>query len=327
MPSSIAADAYVVSELTKVYQPGGIRANEGISLNIKAGEIFGLFGPNGAGKTTLVKQMAGLIKPNSGDIRLLGHDVVASPHLVPHFVSYYGQKILALRAHKVREVLLHTAVLRGLPVSEACKVVAELLEWFELTSIADRIMLRLSGGQQRQTALLASLAGPRPVLILDEPTNELDPAVRRRVWEYLWARNQEQGTTIILVTHNVLEAEQVVERVAIVDGGLLVAIGTPGQLKAEVDASVRVEVRLRPTTDTACEQLLASLPGSVRLREGLYRVTAPRERADDLFRTVVGQVGIEALDDFRLVTPSMEDVYLRYTGTSGSANPREEVVS
>ena len=327
MPSAATADAYAVSELTKVYQPGGVRANEGISLNIKAGEVFGLFGPNGAGKTTLVKQMAGLLKPTAGDIRLLGRDVVASPHLVPHFVAYYGQKILALRAHKVREVLLHTAVLRGLPVPEARKVAAELLERFELTSIADRIMLRLSGGQQRQTALLASLAGPRPVLILDEPTNELDPAVRRRVWEYLWARNQEQGTTIILVTHNVLEAEQVVERVAIVDRGRLVATGTPGQLKAEVDASVRVEVRLRPATDAACEQLLASLPGSVRLREGLYRVTAPRERADELFRTVVGQVGMAALDDFRLVTPSLEDVYLRYTGTSGSTDPREEVAS
>ncbi|MDP2871237.1 MAG: ABC transporter ATP-binding protein [Bacillota bacterium] len=302
--------AYTVSDLTKVYMPSGTQANRGISLSIDQGEVFGIFGPNGAGKTTLVKQLAGLLKPTSGKIALFGNDVVAEPEIVPHFVAYYGQKVMALRAHKVREVILHSAVLRGMPVPDARRQTAELIERFGLGGIADQIMQRLSGGQQRQTALLATLTGNRPLLILDEPTNELDPANRRMVWEYLGQLNRDHGTTIILVTHNVLEAEQVVERVAIIDRGLAVAIGTPGELKANVDYTVRVEVRLKPGGDDAA---LAGLPGSTRIREGSFRITAAREQAQELLGMVLARTGLADLDDFRLVTPSLEDVYLRYT--------------
>ncbi|MEW6524323.1 MAG: ABC transporter ATP-binding protein [Bacillota bacterium] len=316
---------YMVRGVTKVYLPARVQANIDIDLDIHRGEVFGLFGPNGAGKTTLVKQMAGLLKPTSGQIRLFGRDVVADPQSVPHFVSYYGQKVLALRAHTVREVLLHTAVLRGLAVAEARKVTSELIDRFNLGAIAGRIMLKLSGGQQRQAALLASLTGHRPVLILDEPTNELDPAVRRKIWDYLWELNQGQGTTIILVTHNVLEAEQVVERVAIIDSGRVVALGTPGELKAEVDASVRVEVRIKPGVDA--DGLLGSVPGSLRLREGQYRIAARREQADELLGTVIRLVGLARLDDFRLVTPSLEDVYLRYTAQSAPVSSWNKGVS
>lgn len=304
------ATAYVVEDLCKVFMPAGVRANREISLCIRQGEIFGIFGPNGAGKTTLVRQLAGLLKPTSGRISLFGRDVVAQPGIVPHYVSYYGQKVMALRAHKVREVILHSAVLRGMPVCDARRQTAELIERFGLAAIADRIMHRLSGGQQRQTALLATLTGDRPLLILDEPTNELDPANRRLVWEYLTEINREHGTTILLVTHNVLEAEQVVERVAIIDRGAAVAVGTPGELKAQVDYTVRVEVRLKPGKDGGA---LAALPGSVRLREGWYRITAAREQAQELLGLVAARTGLADLDDFRLVTPSLEDVYLRYT--------------
>lgn len=225
---------------------------------------------------------------------------------------------MALRAHKVREVILHSAVLRGVPVPEARRQSAELIERFGLGPIADRIMHRLSGGQQRQTALLASLIGDRPVLILDEPTNELDPANRRLVWDYLVELNRDRGTTIILVTHNVLEAEQVVQRVAIIDRGLAVAVGTPGELKAQVDYTVRVEVRLKPGVD---ETALADLPGATRVREGWYRIAAAREQAQELLGMVVSRTGLADLDDFRLVTPSLEDVYLRYTQQGQTAAP------
>jgi ABC-type multidrug transport system ATPase subunit len=313
--------AYAISDLTKVYMPSGVCANRGISLSIDQGEIFGIFGPNGAGKTTLVRQLAGLLRPTSGKIALFGQDVVAEPEIVPRFVAYYGQKVMALRAHRVREVILHSAVLRGMTVPDAKRQTAEIIEFFGLGGIADRIMQRLSGGQQRQTALLATLVGDRPLLILDEPTNELDPANRRKVWEYLGELNRKYGTTIILVTHNVLEAEQVVERVAIIDRGRAVAIGTPGELKSKVDRTVRVEVRLKPGAD---EGPLAGLPGATRVREGSFRVTATREQAQELLGMVLTRTTFADLDDFRLVTPSLEDVYLRYTQTPVAA---DELVS
>ncbi len=324
--------SYEVKDLTKVYTSSKVAANRDIGLDIRSGEVFGIFGTNGAGKTTLVRQMAGLLRPTSGAIRLLGHDVVADPSVVPHFVSYYDQKVMALRAHKVHEVILHTAIFRGLSVAQARSATHDLLDRFGLGSVADRPMFKLSGWQQRQTALLASLVGDRPVLILDEPTNELDPTKRRQVWDYLWELNQQRGTTIILVTHNVMEAEQVVERVAIIDQGRVVALGTPGELKAAVDGSVRVEVRLRPTSAAAsalpgdgraaagasAADAFARFPGAVRLREGQYRITAPREQAQQLFRAVLDRVGLDRLDDFRLVTPSLEDVYIHFTAKERS---------
>ncbi len=308
--SDTSGFAYTIRRLSKIYLPARVQANREISFDVPRGEIFGIFGPNGAGKTTLVKQMAGLLRPTSGEIHLFERDAVRDPDLVPTTVSYYGQKVLALRAHRVREVIMHTAVLRGESTADARRITEELIEKFDLGHIADRMMLKLSGGQQRQAALLASLAGYRPVIILDEPTNELDPSMRKRVWDHLWTMNADRGTTIILVTHNVLEAEQVVERVAIIDRGILAALGTPGELKRRVDSSVRVEVRLKHGCD---DGRLGGIAGAVRIREGRYRITAHRDRAESLFRSVLGSVGMRRLDDFRLITPSLEDIYLRYT--------------
>ena len=170
---------YQVRDLCKVYRSSGVAANDHISLDVRRGEVFGIFGPNGPGKTTLVRQMAGLLRPTSGAIRLLTHDVVANPGVVPELVSYYGQRLAVLRAYKLHEVILHIAVLGGMSTYRARRATADLLEAFELTPLANQLMLRLSGGQQRMALLLASLVSRLPVLILDEPTNELDPARRR----------------------------------------------------------------------------------------------------------------------------------------------------
>lgn len=317
----------MLSDLCKSYASSRVKANDGISLEIQRGEIFGVFGPNGAGKTTLVKQIAGLLRPTSGKISLFGHDVVAQPQIVPNYVAYYGQRIPALRAYTLKEVLLHTAVLRGMAPADARKSSAELIERFDLGASANRMMVRLSGGQQRQAALLASLIGSLPVLILDEPTNELDPAIRKRVWDYLWGLNQQEGKTIVLVTHNVLEAEQVVERVAIINHGRLVAIGTPGELKRQVDSSVRIEVRLKHRVDG--KEVLGRFPGVTCLREGHYRINVAREKADETFRDITRRVGLDSLDDFRLITPTLEDVYIKCTaaGAENAGRNIDEVAS
>jgi len=290
--------AYAVEHLTKRYRAEGAPANDDISLTIAPGTCFGLFGPNGAGKTTLVRQLVALTKPTSGTVRLFGHDVVRSPSVVPHLVGYYGQKVVALRNHTPREVLVGTGVLRGLATAEAKRDAADLIERFDLAPLAGRRLATLSGGEQRLALLLATFVGQPPILIFDEPTNELDPLRRRTFWAYLGALNREH----------------VVERVAVIARGRLAALGTPGELKRAVADQVRLEVRLREGCGEAAGRRLAALPGSRQLRSDRWELTAPQAAATTLLTSVVERVGLAALDDFRLLTPTLEDVYVRFTG-------------
>jgi ABC-type multidrug transport system ATPase subunit len=308
------ATAYEVEQLTKRYRGQGQPANEDISLTIAQGEFFGVFGPNGAGKTTLVRQLTALLKPTAGSIRLFAHDVVRRPEVVPRSVGYYGQKVAALRQHTPEEVLVITGVLRGLATAEARRQAAALIARFDLGAVARRRLATLSGGEQRLAVLLATLVGAPPVLIFDEPTNELDPVRRRHFWEQLDTLNRERGTTVVLTTHNLVEAEQVVERVALIDRGRLVALATPGELKRRVADRVRLEVRLREPALARAEPGLAGLPGARRLRPGRWEIAAPQAEAAALLPRVVNLVGLDALDDFRLLTPTLEDVYVHFTG-------------
>lgn len=306
--------AYTIEHLTKRYRRTAASANEDLSLVIAKGDFIGIFGPNGAGKTTLVRQLVALLKPTSGAIRLFGHDVVRQPDIVPRYVGYYGQKVAALRHHTSEEVLIITGVLRGLATTVARRQAAALIEQFDLGSVARRRLATLSGGEQRLAVLLATFVGVPPVLIFDEPTNELDPIRRRTFWGYVGTLNREHGTTVVLTTHNLSEAENVVERVALIDRGRLVALATPGELKRKVADQVRLEVRLRDGWHDRASSQLAMVAGSRQLPSGRWEITAPQARAGTLLPAVLNLVGLDALDDFRLVTPTLEDVYVHFTG-------------
>ncbi len=156
--------------------------------------------------------------------------------------------------------------------------------------------------------------GYPPILILDEPTNDLDPVRRRQIWEYLWELNRERGTTIILVTHNLLEAENIVERVAIIDSGRLRALGTPGELKRHLTDNVRLELRLRDGCSADTVNFLTQLPGSVQIRPNRWQITVQKDKALLLLSVVLEKLGLKTLDDFRLITPTLEDVYILVTG-------------
>ncbi|MCL0090186.1 ABC transporter ATP-binding protein [Dehalococcoidia bacterium] len=323
---------YRVEQLTKVYPKGptaegyptGVTANDEIDLEVAQGEILGIFGPNGAGKTTLVRQMAGLLRPSSGRIFLFDHDVVAKPAVVPRYAGYYNQIAVGLESHKFREVVYGTGRLRGQSKAAAQKQTDSLIQRFDLKELADRLVGKLSGGERRLAALLSTFMNYPPVLILDEPTNELDPVRRRLVWDYLHELNGQRGTTIILVTHNVLEAEWAVQRVAIIDLGKLQAMGTPGELKRLVEDTVRLEVRLRSGQEEQAQDFLARIPGSIRLRLGVWQITTPKREASTLFSTVIERLGFETLDDFRLITPTYEDVYIKLTGKRWEGNDGRE---
>ena len=201
---------------------------------------FGLLGPNGAGKTTLVRQLVGLLRPDEGEIRLLGRPLTSGRGSsrvgadASACVAYLPQHEAALADLTVELAIQSTGRLRGLSAADARAERDSLIAELGLEPLVGRVIGKLSGGERRLAAVGATLAGHRAVVVLDEPTTGLDPQARRAVWAALERRRRDFGVTVVLVTHNVLEAEAVLDRVAVLDGGRVIACDTPGRLKAQV---------------------------------------------------------------------------------------------
>jgi ABC-2 type transport system ATP-binding protein len=292
-----------------------VRATDGISLDVRGGEIFGLLGPNGAGKSTLVRQLTGLMRPDSGTVELLGHDLVRHPERAARLLAYLGQESTALDELTVALAAETTGRLRGLTARDARAERDAVLAELGLGELASRPLRKLSGGQRRLACFATALVGRRPVLVLDEPTTGMDPVARRAVWAAVDRRRAEHGTTVLLVTHNVIEAETVLDRVAVLERGKVIACDTPAGLKERVAGEVRVELVWR-------ESAPLHLPEVTALR-GLAQETGRRwilRLAPDAARaavaTVTGGAAFAALDDFTLATPSLEDVYLALGGAT-----------
>ncbi|CAB1128182.1 ABC transporter domain-containing protein [Candidatus Hydrogenisulfobacillus filiaventi] len=227
-----------IRDLVKTYR-GGVTANRGISLRLEAGQIVGILGPNGAGKSTLLRQIVGLTRPTSGSVRLGGRVVEAGRMWVKERIAYLPQHPLALADLTVAQAITYSARLRGVPAAEAARRTRRLLESLELAPLAGRPLYTLSGGEHRLAGIATVLAAPAAVVALDEPTNELDPLMRRRVWEEIRGLKRPDRL-VLLVSHNVLEAERVLDRVVILHQGQVVADGTPAALRAAVGESVRI---------------------------------------------------------------------------------------
>lgn len=303
---------YHIEQLTKIYKNSSKKANEAISLDIFEGEIFGLLGPNGAGKSTLVNQITGLVRPTSGRISLFGRDVIKQPYLIPHYVSLQPQYSLALADMYPEEALLYTAQLRGATTASARVQVRGFMKEFDLDVVRKKRLRFLSGGQRQLVNLAVAMIEERPVQIFDEPTNNLDPSMRQQIWEKLLDLNK-RGVTILLVTHNVLEAERVLTRVAIVNNGRLLAIGTPGELKSRVDQRVRLELLLKAEY-SGYGALFETMGEARALTQQHWTLLCPRADFQKTVDAIISQVGLERLDDFRILTPSLEDVYLQLGG-------------
>ncbi|OHV40597.1 MULTISPECIES: ABC transporter ATP-binding protein [Pseudofrankia] len=309
--------SFAVRGLTRRHRTGDtvVVANDRVDLDVPAGEVFGILGPNGAGKTTLVRQLMGLLRPDEGSIELFGHDVVARPDLPARLVAYLGQSDLALAELPVAIAIETTGRMRGLTKAAARAERDAVLDELELTGVADRPLGKLSGGQRRLACVATALVGSRPVLVLDEPTTGLDPRSRRAVWASLRRRRDEAGVTVVLITHNVLEAETVLDRVAVLDAGRVIACDTPGRLKALVDADVRLELAWRqdPPADDPTVRWLGAEASRAGRR---WTVRMTPERAREALALLTTGPAFAALDDFSLATPSLEDVYLSLGGTS-----------
>ncbi|MCI0384581.1 ABC transporter ATP-binding protein/permease [Streptomyces sp. CNQ085] len=308
--------AIEVRDLVRAYRGRGselVRANDGLTFNVPRGQVFGLFGANGAGKTTLVLQMLGLVRPTSGSITVNGIDVVRHPELVKSTVGFLPQRGLSMRLIEARRALHYTGRLRGQSEADARRQTDELIDELGLGPYADRQVEKLSGGLMRLVNFGMTLMGRPELIVLDEPTNELDPHNRRLIWDIVQRRAAEDGTTVVLVTHNVLEAEKAVHRVAVMHGGRITAMGTPGELKEQTGARARLELFVRDGDSLTDEE--AARLGRIGLvtpgdRSGSYLVTAPPDRIQPLLEVLVTDLGVTRVDDFRFARPTLEDVYL-----------------
>jgi len=321
-----------VTDLRRVYPAKRkqleVVANDGLTFEVRRGEVFGLLGPNGAGKTTLILQLLGLARPTSGHIWLEGIDVVREPKKVKPLTSYLPQSALPMRFVAVENALRYTGRLRGQTAEAARNQTEELICELDLTAIRKRNVQGLSGGMLRLTHFAMALMGNPQVVVLDEPTNELDPSRRKLVWNMIAQRNRQLGMTCVLVTHNVLEAEKVVQRVAVMRAGRMIALGTPGELKARFGYAIRLDLHLQEGLLLSAQDcsLLQEFGRLEHLDAGRYRCYLSPLQVARVADLVATRIGFEKLEDFRLSPPSLEDIYLDIDSAYASA-PQELVAA
>jgi ABC-2 type transport system ATP-binding protein len=301
-----------IDQVNKVYKKGKKQANIDISFSIREGEILGLLGPNGAGKSTLIKQIVGLLAPTSGEVRYNGTNVLKQAKKVASEFGYYAQEPHALGALTAKEALLFTGILRGLAKKEAEKQTMELLERFSMADLAGRPLKKLSGGQKRMIGIGTTIIGDSRVLVLDEPTNELDPLNRRLVWDIIVEQNRK-GATIILVTHNVLEAERVVDRVAFINHARLLEIDSVPHLKQRVDGRLKLELTAVEGEAGYLMRRFEEWGDIQQTGENRLRLLIDKNRASSLLDWMVHTSDLP-IDEYAMLPPNLEDVYLYIDG-------------
>jgi daunorubicin resistance ABC transporter ATP-binding subunit len=305
---------------------GDVVALNGLDLEVESGTVFGLLGPNGAGKTTLVRILATLLRPTAGRARVLGRDVVAEPLAVRRRIGLAGQFAAVDEELTGRENVEMVGRLYRLSGAEARTRATEVLERFGLADVADRRVSAYSGGMRRRLDLGASITGRPPVLLLDEPTAGLDPRTRQELWSILDELRRD-GTTVLLTTQYLEEADRLAQRVAVVDHGRIAAAGTAAQLKATIGGNV-LSVRLAdPTGAPDAGEALASLAAGeqprVNATDGEIRLTVadPAASAEALRRLDARGLPVTAIE---LQQPSLDDVFLALTGRPADAEPTPE---
>lgn len=301
--------AFRADQVTKVYK-GGVRANDALSLRIEPGEVYGLLGPNGAGKSTLVKQIIGLLKPTSGGLAIGPHDLVAHPDVARQLCSYLPQAQMPIESFRAAEAIELTGRIRGGDRATVRRRADELVEALDIGEWRDAMGIKLSGGVKRLVGFGMATVWPGRLVILDEPTNDVDPLRRRLLWEQV-RRLSADGCAVMLVTHNVLEAEKSVDRLAVIMGGSIVAEGTPSALKAGDRGQLRLQVMLSPGSPTP------QTPDWVRhpVRVGNNLVTTIDESAASAgIDWAVDLMSAGTAEEYALGATTLEDVYVRLTG-------------
>ena len=298
--------------LVKVF--GDNRAVDGVDLAVPTGSIYGVLGPNGAGKTTVINMLATLMRPDGGTAQVFGHDVLHEAHIVRQLIGVTGQYATVDEKLSATENLVIFGRLLGLSWAAARRKCTELLEEFGLTEAARRPLENFSGGMRRRLDLAASLIAQPPLIFLDEPTTGLDPRTRLQMWETI-RRLVKSGSTILLTTQYLDEADQLADRIAVIDHGRVVAEGTPEALKATVGIA-NLHLRLAGQSDCAeATRVIESVLQVKALTPEPRLLSAPMadpERVTDLL-IALRAAGIR-LSEVSVQEPTLDEVFMTLTG-------------
>ncbi|WP_312753400.1 ATP-binding cassette domain-containing protein [Rummeliibacillus suwonensis] len=317
---------------------GDNRAVDGVDLNVRAGTIYGVLGPNGAGKTTTIRILATLLKADAGSAQIFGYDVEKEPQLVRQLIGVTGQYASVDESLSAMENLIIFSRLLGLGRTDAKRKALNLLEEFGLMEAAKRPLKNFSGGMRRRLDLAASLIAQPPLIFLDEPTTGLDPRTRNQMWETI-RRLVNEGSTVLLTTQYLQEADELADRVAVIDRGQVVAEGTVNELKESVGtSSLHLSIQNEQYMQEArlmVERVL-NVQSAVSTEGG--KITAPMADADrvtDLLITL-REAGIQ-LAELSVQKPTLDEVFLSITGrktsledetsaTSNKSNKKEKLI-
>jgi ABC-2 type transport system ATP-binding protein len=330
-----------VQNLVKRYPKATFNAVDDISFSVRRGEIFGLLGPNGAGKTTTIGVLTTNIRPTSGAARIMGIDVVADPMSVKQRIAVVPQQSNLDRSLRAREILTFHASYHGVPRAERKARADTLLDEFGLGDRGKDKVTRYSGGMAQRLMLARALMHLPDVLFLDEPTNSLDPQSRLFLWDRIRSLN-EQGTTVLLTTHDMEEADQLCQRIAIMDHGKILVLDTSTELKKLIPGGTSLALRVRipelasigdghqePRAKTQLLDALRTLPGVMKVEEIPAQEEEDEQQGTTLFRLYAENAGalvVQAtqtvaeadmeLRDLHLARPSLEDVFIYLTSRS-----------
>ena len=323
--SKMTIDSTLAVEATGLVKTfGETRAVDGVDLAVSRGSVYGVLGPNGAGKTTTIRMLATLIAPDAGSARVLGHDIVKEADAVRGAVSLTGQLASVDEDLTGRENLVLLGRLLGLKRSVAKERADELLDAFGLSEAAGRLVKNYSGGMRRRLDISASIVVTPELMFLDEPTTGLDPRSRNQVWDIIRAL-VEGGTTILLCTQYLEEADQLADGIAVIDHGKVIAEGTPGQLKASVGTGALHVRLLDPGQRPDAERVLSNELGSVTLEadsSALSVACADPDRGAEAVAEL-SRAGVR-IADFSLGQPSLDEVFLALTGHPAEEDPAEQ---
>lgn len=314
-----------VSGLTRRF--GAVVANDEVGLEVAPGEVVGLLGHNGAGKTTLVSQVVGLLRPDAGTIRIGELDAVADPAEARRRVALQPQAQAPIDGLTPRRAIEMAGRIRGLTTPAARAAAEEVAEELDITAWFDQRALPegqgLSGGIRRLTGFAMAIVAPTPLVVLDEPTNDIDAARRRLLWSAV-RRRGDAGSGVLLVTHNVAEAQRIVDHLVVIDRGRVVASGTPTELRGAGDRDLRLELHLGARLDpVSTPDPPVTVLRTVRTgRRAL--LTVPAEEATTAVSWAAGLREEGRIDDYALGPATLEDAYLSLTSGEGRSSPADD---
>jgi len=330
----MSEDIVVVENLQKTYGKKVV-AVDGISFEVKKGEIFGFLGPNGAGKSTTIKILTTLLEKTSGKATIDGLDIDVDQSKVRRIIGYSSQEVGVDDDLTARENLMLQCSFHHIPKEKAKTKVTELLQTIRLSEAADRRLRTYSGGMRKRLDLASSLVSDPKILFLDEPTTGLDPQSRQDIWDYIIKLNR-QGMTIFLTTQYMEEADRLASRLCIVDQGKIVAEGTPNELKSKIGAD-KITVRFKSTDQAVCQkakELLAKLEGidavgqcgdGLISENGLNIITKNGSTLVTQVVRILDGAGID-VEQLNLSAPTLDEVFLKLTGKTLNVVERKESV-